>query len=215
MKIDKHDIPIIVKSAWYKSFAIIPNNKKAIAERGWFPLNRNLLCHPEIVSKISQKYKELELSVIYKQSTKKIISTVKNSPTFDTQFVPTPPSSEETAATAVLNFSSGLAGSVMTTLFHQAELTGAREKIKSNLDAGKTVKERLSSVKKLTAGQFFKANSFRVGNSCFEIAYEKHRKKLDDKKKEKNKLKEKSRKLRKTVDEIKHTGLSIEAMNVT
>jgi hypothetical protein len=55
----KHNIPIAllgsdiipcVNKAWSNSFANIRTNKKAIAERGWGPLNRNLLTHPEIIA---------------------------------------------------------------------------------------------------------------------------------------------------------------------
>jgi hypothetical protein len=48
--IDKQDITYIVAQGWPNSFARIENNKKAIAEQGWGPLNFNCLLHPEIVS---------------------------------------------------------------------------------------------------------------------------------------------------------------------
>ena len=38
----------MVTAAWDKSFARVTPNKKAIAERGWGPLNYNVLLHPEI-----------------------------------------------------------------------------------------------------------------------------------------------------------------------
>jgi len=40
--IEAYDIMTIVSRTWYKSFDRINSNKKAIAERGWFPYNRNL-----------------------------------------------------------------------------------------------------------------------------------------------------------------------------
>jgi hypothetical protein len=42
------DIVPIVKMAFAKSFANVTNVKKAIAQRGWGPLNRALLLHPDI-----------------------------------------------------------------------------------------------------------------------------------------------------------------------
>ena len=42
------DIIIIVNAAWNKSFADTKGNKEAIVQRGWFPLNRNLLLLPEL-----------------------------------------------------------------------------------------------------------------------------------------------------------------------
>jgi hypothetical protein len=47
--IDKKDIVDLVARAWDDSFARILTNKKAVADRGWSPLNYNcLLLHPEI-----------------------------------------------------------------------------------------------------------------------------------------------------------------------
>lgn len=47
------DIIPIVNYAWNNSFSRIRQNKKAIAERGWFPYNRALLNHEEIRAGIS------------------------------------------------------------------------------------------------------------------------------------------------------------------
>jgi len=46
--IEKTDIVSLVSQAWNASFTRVDNNKKAVAERGWGPLNYNLLLHPEI-----------------------------------------------------------------------------------------------------------------------------------------------------------------------
>jgi len=44
-----------VNAAWEKSFARVQCNKKAIATRGWNPLTRNLLDHPEIAETKDQE----------------------------------------------------------------------------------------------------------------------------------------------------------------
>jgi hypothetical protein len=46
--IEKTDIVRLVSHAWNASFSRVDNNKKAVAEHGWGPLNYNLLLHPEI-----------------------------------------------------------------------------------------------------------------------------------------------------------------------
>ena len=46
--IEKTDVVGIVAHAWEKSFARLRTNKKAVAERGWGPLNYNCLLNPEI-----------------------------------------------------------------------------------------------------------------------------------------------------------------------
>jgi len=48
MGIQSSDIVPIVNVAWQDSFMRVKQNKKAIAERGWFPYNRNLLNNEEI-----------------------------------------------------------------------------------------------------------------------------------------------------------------------
>jgi len=46
--IEKHEVIKLVKDAWHQSFSKVLTNKTAIAQRGWGPLNRNALLHPEI-----------------------------------------------------------------------------------------------------------------------------------------------------------------------
>ena len=48
LTINKVDIVGLVNTAWDNSFANIATNKKAIYERGWYPLKYNVLLHPEI-----------------------------------------------------------------------------------------------------------------------------------------------------------------------
>ena len=108
-----------------------------------------------------------------------------------------------------------MAGSVMQTLYREAEMSGVRERIKENMNTGVSVKDRLKTVKKLTAGQLFKAGSCRVGKTCFEIVKEKHREKLDMQKKIADKNKNKLKKLRDKADKVKESNKTIEQMNVS
>lgn len=48
--INKEDVTYLVSQAWTHSFARVAQNKSAIADRGWNPLNYNCLLHPEIVA---------------------------------------------------------------------------------------------------------------------------------------------------------------------
>jgi len=47
-KIERHDAVGLVHRAWMKSFAKVDSNKRAIADRGWNPLNYKLLDHEEL-----------------------------------------------------------------------------------------------------------------------------------------------------------------------
>ena len=109
-----------------------------------------------------------------------IKQTRDNSPNYNTIFCLTPPSLEETITSLSLNVSKGSAGMIMKQLFQKAELTGICEKTLKYIGKGKTVKERLQAVKKLTVGKIFKAKSCCVEKTCYRIALEKHKAKLDD-----------------------------------
>ena len=47
-------IPLINKSR-VNSFAEVESNKKSIAERGWFPYNRNILMHKQLCDTMNTK----------------------------------------------------------------------------------------------------------------------------------------------------------------
>jgi hypothetical protein len=47
-KIERHDAVGLVHRAWLKSFVKVESNKRAISDRGWNPLNYNLLDHDEL-----------------------------------------------------------------------------------------------------------------------------------------------------------------------
>jgi hypothetical protein len=51
IKLRKTDIIPMIMSAYHKSFGHTPNNKKAIAKRGWNPLNRACLLNAEVMDK--------------------------------------------------------------------------------------------------------------------------------------------------------------------
>jgi hypothetical protein len=44
------DIILLISNSWTQPFAKVESNKKAIAERGWFPYNRNLMKIPQITA---------------------------------------------------------------------------------------------------------------------------------------------------------------------
>ena len=57
-----YDIVPIVNYGWLHSFARTRTNKSAIAVRGWNPLNRALLQHPEIAGTAAQQAEEIPTS---------------------------------------------------------------------------------------------------------------------------------------------------------
>ena len=74
LNIKRSDIMIpIINSAWSKTFANVENNVEAIWDRGWGPLTRNLLQHPEILA--SKKESEEQVAI-------RTVSTL-STPSFD------------------------------------------------------------------------------------------------------------------------------------
>ena len=47
--LEKYNLIPLINFAWQQSFAKVNNNKQAIVQRGWNPLNRALLAHPFIL----------------------------------------------------------------------------------------------------------------------------------------------------------------------
>ena len=67
--VEKTDIVLLVWHAWKESFAMKETHKKAIAERGWGPLNYILLDHPKLANSkqptsigLATAYQHLELA---------------------------------------------------------------------------------------------------------------------------------------------------------
>ena len=88
--IEPYKITRIVRSAWVKSFARVECNKKAIAERGWLPFNRNLLTYPCLRASMTTKEKETEMLEtsdvkISWRNINKITDLAKN-PTYETKY---------------------------------------------------------------------------------------------------------------------------------
>ena len=63
LTIDAHEIIIMVNYAWELSFARCAKNKKAIADRGWSPLNRAILLNPTIRATMTTQQGEEEASL--------------------------------------------------------------------------------------------------------------------------------------------------------
>ena len=89
--IEPYEIIPIINKAWDDSFARVVTNRKAIADRGWWPYNRNLLLHPKIRATMTVKELEKEPSRSIIIPTHRITNFVDISieqPTLDAKFLP-------------------------------------------------------------------------------------------------------------------------------
>ena len=139
---------MIVRKAWEKSFAKVQSNKKAIAARGWNPLTRNLLDHPEIWATMTVGDKELDGVAA--------------------------PSNEETAAASagqisssssgIINVTTGYAGEKISDLFQHIDRNAIRQTILQRQQMGDEANQVLQNTRKhLTAGALFKAGKVHLG----------------------------------------------------
>ena len=156
---------IVVNAAWNKSFARVDYNKQAIAARGWNPLTRNLLDHPEILATKEAPQESAEEQV--------------------------EPDSQDSARSiaATLNFGSGLSNTVMVDIMQNIDRENIRAQIRDNQQAGKQALENLKECKKLSAGAVFKSGRAWLGRDVLEAQLHRTMKK---KKKEKELAKRKS-----------------------
>ena len=164
-RVETYEIVIIVNLAWQKSFARVVYNKDAIAARGWGPLTRNLLDHPEILAtkeadQVPQQLQEQE-----------------------------EPTESQSSIASTLNFGSRLSNTVMVGILQNIDRETIRAQIRQNQEAGKQALEVLKQCKKLSAGAVFKSGRAWLGPEVLEAQLHRSMKK---KQKEKELAKKKA-----------------------
>ena len=183
------DIVPIVNVAWDASFAKVQHSKKAIADRGWNPLNYELLNDTDIQATMTSA--EIDH---YKSLLKKNDHSYSNSPAgsstqlmdsrssigrfsaltddfcpnFDPKYLSQKPV-DEVSFKSNLSFQSGRSKLVLESLVHHDDLMKARETIKVNKSRGDEMTQRSVDVKKLTAMYNFKNIGCRIGKDSLEL----------------------------------------------
>jgi hypothetical protein len=150
----KKNIVNVVNDAWKKSFAWLDYNKKAIAVRGWYPLTRNLLDHPEIAA--SEDLSSISDSGNERQST----------------------SDNQHSVAATLNYQSGLANTVISNILQKIDREAVHQtsNIRANQEEGRQAMVAFAEAKKLTAGVVFKSGRAWLGPEVLQAAVENKRK---------------------------------------
>ena len=176
------DLMPLINKAWNASFARRNKNLQAIADRGWNPLNYNILTMPEIRATMTKDEKKLELDNAdgiclpssflqpNQQSTISTVSTDSNT-NGDNQTTTTDETLDSDQLT--LNFSTGVSALCLNDIVRHEQLQEARERIQKEKKDGEDVTTRLRAAKKLTAGICWKNDTSRLGKSVFDIAKEK------------------------------------------
>ena len=99
LTIEVQEIIILVNYAWEQSFARIDSNRTAIVERGWFPLNRNLLLDKQLRSTMTteEQDEEADEGVVLPYTASDNYAIIdETAPTLDIQYFPPRCCSSET-----------------------------------------------------------------------------------------------------------------------
>mmetsp|Transcript_25328 Transcript_25328/g.29831 ORF Transcript_25328/g.29831 Transcript_25328/m.29831 type:complete len:179 (+) Transcript_25328:1555-2091(+) len=132
--IEPYEIIPIINAAWDKSFGRVSTNKKAIAERGWWPYNRNLLLHTKIRATMTddEKSKEFDRNIIFPTHRNlHYVDLTKKTSTFDPSYIRTV--TPEATKKLKLNFSKGTALRCLDTIVQSNDIMEARNRIRSFL----------------------------------------------------------------------------------
>ena len=184
------DIIPIINYAWERSFGQVESSKRAISDRGWCPLNYNLLTNKQILPTMTMSESiELQSMIKTKSSIATICShTQQSSSTPGISLIKSTSLSELTddqemnynpyymqripqtvvTISSKLNFTTGRAAHVARTLLHESDIFEARQKDKTNVQKGKETKSKLEKAKKLTAMLNFKSFGCKIGEDSLK-----------------------------------------------
>ena len=175
------DLMPIINKAWSQSFARIKDNQKAISERGWNPLNYNLMLNPEIRATMTKQEREeegLPNSTIILPRNHGLNQERSDSTTETESSIPTSVNSNATQQSSTLNFSSGQSAATIESIIAATQLLERREQIKKEQDEGKKLAEKLKEAKRITTGMLYKTgDTIRLGPDIFTICKENEMKK--------------------------------------
>ena len=160
------DIIPIVNAAWKKSFAKTNSNLKAIRDRGWGPLNKVLLHHPEIRSSKPPSPSDIPPTLSNEDSP--IASPSSEDPLSP---IPRPLMNEGVIDVDDINFNEGFAGDVIQTILRRAQrdhktLRNLRQSKKLGTDFTSSMK----SSSKWTAGVIFDKGKCYLDHEVLQLA---------------------------------------------
>ncbi len=163
------DIIPIVNAAWTKSFAKTNSNLKAIQDRGWGPLNKVLLHHPEICSsKPTSSPSDSPPRLTHKDD---YSLSSPSSEDHSLSPIPRPLMNKDIIDVEDINFNEGFAGDVIQTILRRAHrdqktLQNLRKTEKLSADFTTSMK----SSTKWTAGVIFDKGKCYLDHEVLQLA---------------------------------------------
>jgi hypothetical protein len=197
--IEKTDIVPVVKYGWERSFARTRTNKTAIAVRGWNPLNRALLEHPEIVDT------QMETAEIQPMSQASSPDSVSQSTLTETTVT--------TTSLPDINTTDGTSGEMFAILLRNADKDELRRRRKQQNEAGQEMVQQVEKVKRLTAGVHFNSKEVRIGETALQRVRAQHEKRQAEQLKKDGKKTDEQRERRRKAMEVRDLNRPEEQWN--
>ena len=154
LQLIRYDILPLVNKCWPPAFADVPNNRKAISERGWNPFCRKLLLNWTLRATITEEMLNWEKNCGY--FGEKLLERLHNIEYLEKNGkVRLACRSSSSNENIDLNFNDGITAQyVSSTILTESDRQIARERSQKMKEEGTTLKERLSKITRtLTAGK--------------------------------------------------------------
>lgn len=165
------DIMLLVRDTWHLAFGDVEANLHAISERGWNPLNKNLLLNPIIMASMTESMiKRIQEKEIFPS---KVISELCERVYTDTDGSVSLDINKNNRLAKVFNFKGGpIASHVANCIMSENDREEARERNKQLKKEGKTLADRISTItKRMTAGKLVvEAGCFHLNEFVMEQA---------------------------------------------
>ena len=166
------DIIVIINHAWKNSFADQKGNKAAIASRGWFPLNKNLLLLESLRKTMTEEDREWEerCELFPKMRRQQEVEVALQDPRRPTMRATSNPAAEVLPSTPELNVTQGEGKSILQHIVGHEDLQRIRAENDSKRKQGQTVREGFKRMKKMNAaGSMINlAGTFLIGNDLLQ-----------------------------------------------
>ena len=170
------DIIPIVNYAWERSFAKINSNLKACQDRGWGPLNKKLLSHPDIVSS-----KPNSLSPQHSPASPKIVSNDNSVGTLELSSPIEQQENKEFDIISNLNITNGFAGETLCSILRKMQRDAQTLKnLQTNKQNGIDFVSSMKDLGKWSAGVIFDRNKCHLNEEVLMVAHNHLRKKEEE-----------------------------------
>ena len=170
-ELQTYDIIPLVNKAWDKSFARTNKNKTAISDRGWNPLNRNILTFPDIRATMTTQEMEEENTssdVTLRFKSQSVTDLTTDSPSFESKYlIPTLPKPD-------LNLDAGEGSLCIDSLVRHEDLMKAKARIRKEQDDGKTLLQKIEVSKRMTASMLTKNGTHTIGKDILTVVKQHH-----------------------------------------